>query len=248
LKRHPGRVLFTAWMPYGVLVVLVLAWGFGKNWFSKASLVFPWPGLDGAVMRVPPVVPAPAVYPASYNFEWLAASGTACLLAALISAAFLGMGAPALVRVVRDTGRQLALPMVTVAAVLALAFLMNYSGATATLGLAFAATGRAFPFFSAMLGWVGVFLTGSDTSANALFGNLQAVTAGTLGLDPVLMAAANSSGGVMGKMISLQSIAVAAAATGMAAREESRLFRFTLGHSIFLAAVIGVVTVLNAVL
>lgn len=248
LKRHPGRVLFTAWMPYGVLVVLVLAWGFGKSWFSKASLVFPWPGLDGAVMRVPPVVPAPATYPASYNFEWLAASGTACLLAALISAAFLGMSAPALARVVRDTGRQLTLPMVTVAAVLALAFLMNYSGATATLGLAFAATGRAFPFFSAMLGWVGVFLTGSDTSANALFGNLQAVTAGTLGLDPVLMAAANSSGGVMGKMISLQSIAVAAAATGMAACEESRLFRFTLGHSIFLAAVIGVVTVLNVVL
>jgi lactate permease len=118
---------------------------------------------------------------------------------------------------------------------------MNYSGATGTLGLAFAETGAAFPFFSALLGWLGVFLTGSDTSANALFGNLQVVTARSLDLNPVLMAASNSSGGVMGKMISLQSIAVAAAATGMAAGDEGRLFRFTLRHSVFLAAVIGVV-------
>ncbi|HPA16532.1 MAG TPA: lactate permease LctP family transporter [Verrucomicrobiae bacterium] len=246
VKRHPGRVLLRAWAPYGVLVLLVLAWGFGKGWLGQASVAVPWPGLHGCVVRTPPVVASPAVYPAVYSFEWLAASGTACLAAALISAALLGMRPSALGGVIRKTARQLALPMVTVAAVLALAFLMNYSGATATLGLAFAATGRAFPFFSAMLGWVGVFLTGSDTSANALFGNLQAVTAGTLGLDPVLMAAANSSGGVMGKMISLQSIAVAAAATGMATSEEGKLFRFTLGHSVLLAAVIGLVTALNA--
>jgi lactate permease len=129
---------------------------------------------------------------------------------------------------------------------LALAFLMNYSGATATLGLAFAATGALFPFFSSLLGWLGVFLTGSDTSANALFGNLQVVTAGRLGLNPILMAACNSSGGVMGKMISLQSIAVAAAATGMQPDEESGLFRFTLRHSIFLASIIGLVTMLYA--
>ena len=132
--------------------------------------------------------------------------------------------------------------MLTIASVLGLAFLMNYCGATATMGLAFAATGSLFPFFSAMLGWLGVFLTGSDTSANALFGNLQVVTANTLGLDPVLMASANSSGGVMGKMISLQSIAVAAAATGMKAAEESKLFRFTLKHSILLASVLGLIT------
>ena len=129
--------------------------------------------------------------------------------------------------------------MVTICSVVALAFLMNYSGATATLGLAFAATGAMFPFFSSLLGWLGVFLTGSDTSANALFGNLQVVTANHLGLNPALMAAANSSGGVMGKMISLQSIAVAAAATGMAQGEEGKLFRFTLRHSIFMAAVVG---------
>jgi L-lactate permease len=123
---------------------------------------------------------------------------------------------------------------------------MNYSGATATLGLAFAATGVLFPFFSALLGWLGVFLTGSDTSANALFGNLQVVTATSLHLNPTLMAAANSSGGVMGKMISLQSIAVAAAATGMPAADEAKLFRFTLRHSIFLATVIGLVVVFYA--
>ncbi len=144
------------------------------------------------------------------------------------------------------TTRQLALSLLTIATVLGLAFLMNYSGATATLGLAFASTGSTFPFFSAMLGWLGVFLTGSDTSANALFGNLQVVTANSLGLDPVLMASANSSGGVMGKMISLQSIAVAAAATGMKAADEAKLFRFTLRHSVFLATLIGLLTVLYA--
>lgn len=247
VRRHPGRVLLRAWAPYGVLVLLVLGWGLCKGWLATASVAVPWPGLHGCVERMPPVVAEPAAYPAVYHFEWLAASGTACLVAALVSAAMLGMRPAALGRVIRQTAGQLALPMVTIASVLALAFLMNYSGATATLGLAFAATGRAFPFFSALLGWLGVFLTGSDTSANALFGNLQAVTAGTLGFDPVLVAAANSSGGVMGKMISLQSIAVAAAATGMAAAEEGKLFRFTLGHSALLAAVIGLVTLLNAV-
>ena len=129
---------------------------------------------------------------------------------------------------------------------LALAYLMNYSGATATLGLAFAATGVAFPFFSAYLGWLGTFLTGSDTSTNALFGNLQVVTANRLDLSPALMAASNSSGGVMGKMISLQSISVAAAATGMPASEEAKLFRFTLKHSIFLAGIVGLIVLAYA--
>jgi lactate permease len=129
---------------------------------------------------------------------------------------------------------------------LAMAFVMNYCGATGTLGLAFSATGRAFPFFSPIMGWLGVFLTGSDTSANALFGNLQVVSAGRLGLDPVLIASANSVGGVMGKMISLQTIAVAAAATGMSVADQAKLFRFTLKHSIFLAAVVGVEVMLYA--
>jgi lactate permease len=180
-----------------------------------------------------------APYAARYAFQWLAAAGTACLLACLLAAALLRVRIPLLRKVLKDTSGQLAKPVLTVASVLALAFLMNYSGATATLGLAMAATGAAFPFFSALLGWLGVFLTGSDTSANALFGNLQVVTARSLGLNPVLMAASNSAGGVMGKMISLQSIAVAAAATGMPARDESRLFRFTLRHSVLLASLIG---------
>ena len=145
-----------------------------------------------------------------------------------------------------DTARQMALPTLTISAVLGLAFLMNYSGATATLGLAFATTGAAFPFFSAILGWLGVFLTGSDTSANALFGNLQVVTAQHLNLNAVLMAAGNSSGGVMGKMISLQSIAVAVAAAGLPSSEESGLFRFTLRHSVILASTIGLVLLFYA--
>src|ERR687895_2700051 len=131
--------------------------------------------------------------------------------------------------------------MVTIASMLGLAYLMNYSGMTSTLGLALATSGVAFPFFSAVVGWLGVFLTGSDTSANALFGNLQVVTANTLGLNPVLTASVNSAAGVMGKMISLTSIAVAVAATGMTAADESRLFRFTIKHSVLLMAAVGVV-------
>jgi lactate permease len=144
------------------------------------------------------------------------------------------------------TIRQLALPMVTIASVLALAFLMNYAGMTSTLGLAFAATGAAFPFFSAMLGWLGVVLTGSVTSSNALFGNLQVVTATSLGMNPILTASANAAGGVMGKMISLQSIAVAVAATGMAVADEGKLFRFTLRHSIVLVTIVGLLVLFFA--
>ena len=129
---------------------------------------------------------------------------------------------------------------------LGLAYVMNYSGMTSTLGLALAATGTLFPFFSAVLGWLGVFLTGSDTSSNALFGNLQVITANALGINPVLTASVNSAAGVMGKMISLQSIAVAVAATGMSLADEGKLFRFTVKHSMFLAAVIGVIAMMYA--
>ena len=141
---------------------------------------------------------------------------------------------------------QLRMPLLTIASVLAVAYVMNYAGMTTTLGLAFAATGAVFPFFSAMLGWTGVFLTGSDTASNALFGTLQTVTANTLELNPILTTSTNSATGVMGKMISLQSIAVAVAATGMASSEEGRLFRITLRHSIILAVFMGIVTMLFA--
>ena len=248
VRRHSPRELAVAWMPYGLLVVCVLLWGLPpvRGLLERCSLEFSWPGLHNVIQRVPPVVPAPAPYPARYIFNWLSTPGSACFLAAISSAAFLGMSPRRFARVLWQTAKQLLVPELTFAAVMALAYLMNYSGATATMGLAFAATGVLFPFFSPLLGWMGVFLTGSDTSANALFGNLQVVTAGRLHLSPVLMAAANSGGGVMGKMISLQSIAVAAAASGLPSRDESRLFRFTLRHSIILASLIGLITALYA--
>jgi lactate permease len=245
-RRHSAGELLLAWSPYVLLVVFVLAWGVLKVQLNKVTISFPWPGLHEQILRVPPVVSSASEYPAIYRFEWLSAAGTACLFACLLSAVLLGMSPARFARVFWTTTKQLFFSEVTIASVLALGFLMNYSGATATLGLAFAATGVLFPYFSSMLGWLGVFLTGSDTSSNALFGNLQVVTAGRLGLNPVLMAASNSSGGVMGKMISLQSIAVAAAATGMPPTEEAKLFRFTLRHSILLASCIGLITVFYA--
>ncbi len=234
--------MLLAWTPYALLVVLILLWGmdFAKPWLGRATAVFAWPGLHNVVLRMPPAVLKVTPYPALYTFNFLATSGSACMAAAVLSAVLLRVSPLRFWRILTATGRQLAVSLATFAAVLALAFLMNYSGATATLGLAFAATGAAFPFFSALLGWLGVFLTGSDTSSNALFGSLQVVTAGRLGLNAALMASSNSAGGVMGKMISLQSIAVAAAATGLPPEDESRLFRFTLRHSILLACFIGI--------
>lgn len=247
-KSHRLGEVLLAWTPYLLLVIFVLLWGQDgvRKILNQYSRAIEWPMLHNLVERVPPVVVQPAPYAAVFNFNWLSASGTACLFSTILAAAVLGMSPRKYMGVLAHSFKQLFLSLVTIAAVLGLAFLMNYCGATATLGLAFAATGVLFPYFSAMLGWLGVFLTGSDTSANALFGNLQVVTANKLGLNPVLMAASNSSGGVMGKMISLQSLAVAAAATGMPAAEEARLFRFTLRHSILLASLIGGVTVLYA--
>jgi L-lactate transport len=237
-----------AWAPYGLLVVFVLLWSYKPlvAVLNHATTTFAWPGLHNQVLRMPPAVARTVPYEAMYRFNWLTASGSACFFAALTSAVVLRMSPGALLRTFGKTARQLVLAEGTIAMVLALAYLMNYSGSTATMGLAFAATGAMFPFFSALLGWLGVFLTGSDTSANALFGNLQVITANSLNLNPVLMASANSAGGVMGKMISLTSVAVAAAATGMRSVDEGRLFQFTLKHSIFLASVIGAIVVLYA--
>jgi lactate permease len=210
------------------------------------SISIEWPFLHRLIVRMPPVVPATAPYEAKYNLDWLASPGTACLIACLLSALFAGLSPSRFIRVFLSTLKQMFLPLVTIASILGIAFLMNYSGATSTLGLAFASTGAFFPFFSAVLGWLGVFLTGSDASSNALFGNLQVTAARQIGLNPVLTAAANSTGGVMGKMISVQSIAVAAAATGMKPSEESALFRFTFWHSVLLVAVIGIITTICA--
>jgi L-lactate transport len=248
--QHSTREIWLAWMPYALLVVFVLAWGYQPflTILNRVSISFAWPGLHNEIVRMPPVVRTPTKYLAMFNFNWLSASGTACMCASLLAAAFSGMRPKALGEVVLSVSHKLVRPTITVAAMLAMAFVMNYSGATGTLGLAFSASGVVFPFFSPIMGWFGVFLTGSDTSSNALFGNLQVVSASRLGFDPLLIAGANSVGGVMGKMISLQSIAVAAAATGMSTVDQSKLFRFTLRHSIFLAAVVGLEVMLYAYL
>jgi lactate permease len=240
VQHSVGEVMY-AWLPYGLLVICVLLWGYKpvQSALNAATVAIPWPFLHDVVVRMPPIVTKAAPYHAIFNFNWMAASGTSCMAATLLSALCLRMSLRRFALLLASVVRTLLLPTATVTSVLAIAFLMNYCGATATLGLAFSATGGMFPFFSSLLGWLGVFLTGSDTSANALFGNLQVVTAGRLGLDPVLMAASNSAGGVMGKMISLQTIAVAAAATGMSVPDQARLFRFTLKHSIFLASIVG---------
>ncbi len=236
----PGQIL-TGWMPYIFLVLLVLLWGYKpfQSVLNLATFPIHWPALHNLVLRTPPVLPAASLYPAIFNLNLLSASGTSCMLASLLAAVFLRMAPGAFLRIVLASARQLAFPILTISAVLSMAFVMNYCGATGTLGLAFAATGAAFPFFSPFLGWLGVFLTGSDTSSNALFGSLQVVTAGRLGFSHILIAAANSSGGVMGKMISVQSIAVAAAATGITVQQQSKLLRFTLKHSIILATLVG---------
>jgi lactate permease len=260
---HSAGQVFAAWLPYLLLVIFVLTWGEvsikrGIDNFTNGLLPsfvprratvlngLTVPGLHNLVTRVPPVTPAPAPYAAVYTLNWLSSAGTACFLAAIASALLLRVSPRRFVGVYQATFGQLAKSMLTIASMLALAYLMNYSGMTSTLGIVLAATGSTFPFFSAILGWLGVFLTGSDTSANALFGNLQMITANQIGLNPVLTTSVNSAAGVMGKMIALPSIAVAVAATGLTSEDEGKLFRFTLTHSIFLACVVGIVAMLFA--
>jgi lactate permease len=262
-KIHTPGEIFVAWLPYLLLVIFVLVWGDAhvkpaiNRWTNSWLPDAPWhsktllnginvPGLHAMITRGRPVVATPGPYAAIFEFNWLSASGTACLLATMVAALALRVRPARVVTVYVDTFKQLKMAMLTIASMLGLAYLMNYSGMTSTLGLALAASGRTFPFFSAVLGWLGVFLTGSDTSANALFGNLQLVTANAVGLNPVLTASVNSAAGVIGKMISLSSIAVAVAATGMTAADESRLFRFTIKHSIFLMIAVGLLSLMYA--
>jgi lactate permease len=268
--KHTVGQVFTAWLPYMLLVVAVLTLGEPKikakvnTWtdqFMPDSMraqpaAHPTaagqlnriavPGLHRMITQVPPVVKEKTPYAALFEMNWLTASGTACFLATIAAALCLGVGPRKFVGIYIATFKQLKFALVTIACMLGLAYLMNYSGMTSTLGLSLAGTGKVFPFFSAFVGWLGVFLTGSDTSANALFGNLQVVTANALMLNPVLTAAVNSAAGVMGKMISIQSIAVAVAATGMTSADESRLFRFTIKHSILLMIVMGLLSMMFA--
>jgi lactate permease len=260
---HPAGEIAMAWMPYALLVISVLIVGAPsiKNQIDAwTNSILPGllpksptvtngllvPGLHNLITRIPPVTPTESQYAAVFTLNWLTASGTACFVATLAAAALLRVPPRRIVGIYAATFGQLKFAILTIASMLGLAYLMNYSGMTSTLGLALATSGKAFPFFSAVVGWMGVFLTGSDTSANALFGNLQTVTATALGLNPVLTASVNSAAGVMGKMISVQSIAVAVAATGMTAADESRLFRFTIKHSLLLMAAMGVISLLFA--
>lgn len=249
-QQYSAGQIIRAWSPFAILTVMVAIWGTPgfKAWATKAGLYLAiphWPGLDGLVYKAAPIVARPTVYAASYKWDWFAAGGTAILITAIISMFILGVGPGKALAVFGRTVKQLVYPIINIAAVLGFAYLANYSGLSYTLGILFASTGAIFPFLSPVLGWLGVFLTGSDTSANALFGKLQQVTAEQIGVNPVLTVAANSSGGVVGKMISPQSIAVAAAATSLVGRE-SDLFRFTLKHSIFMLLLVCIMITLQA--
>ena len=242
-----------AWSPFIILTAMVTLWSLKpfKALFAAggplASTIIniPVPMLDKLVAKMPPVVAQATPYGAVYTFNWLAATGTAILIAAVLTIAFARFSPAKAVATLGETVRELVIPIYSIGMVLAFAFVANYSGLSATLALALAHTGQARVFFSPFRGWIGVFLTGSDTSANALFGALQATTANQLGLSPVLTVAANTTGGVTGKMISPQSIAIACAAVGLAGKE-SDLFRFTVKHSLVFAAIIGIICTLQA--
>lgn len=242
-----------AWSPFIFLTVAVTVWSIPpfKALFAKGGALENWvisipvPFLDNLVAKMPPIVAAEAPYAAVYKFDWLSATGTAIMIAALVSIVFLKMKPKQAVATFGDTLKELALPVYSIGMVLAFAFIANYSGLSATLALALAHTGHAFTFFSPFLGWLGVFLTGSDTSSNALFAALQATTAQQIGVSEVLLVAANTTGGVTGKMISPQSIAIACAAVGLVGKE-SDLFRFTVKHSLVFAVIIGIITTLQA--
>ena len=242
-----------AWSPFIILTAMVTLWSLKpfKALFAAGGplastiISIPVPMLDKLVAKMPPVVAQATPYGAVYTFNWLAATGTAILIAAVLTIAFARFSPAKALATLGETVRELVIPIYSIGMVLAFAFVANYSGLSATLALALAHTGQAFVFFSPFLGWIGVFLTGSDTSANALFGALQATTANQLGLSPVLTVAANTTGGVTGKMISPQSIAIACAAVGLAGKE-SDLFRFTVKHSLVFAAIIGIICTLQA--
>ena len=239
-----------AWMPWIILSLVVFAWGLPqvRAWLNNVSVMnFPIPVLDKAIVRAPPVVAQPKAEEAVFVFNWLSATGTGLLLSGVISGLLLGLSPLALLRIFGETLKRVRFSLLTIAAMLALGFTTRYGGLDATMGLAFASTGFLFPFFSPLLGWLGVALTGSDTSSNVLFGNLQQITAEQLGMSPVLAAAANSSGGVMGKMIDAQSIVVAGVATGQIGGE-GEILRYVFFHSVALAVMVGLLVLAQAYL
>src|SRR5512136_249676 len=246
-KKYTAGEAFMGWMPWIVLSVFVFIWGLPEvkkflNGIWAPS--FEMPGLHKLVQKVPPVAKKPSVEDAKYVFNILSATGTALMLTGVVVGLWLKQSIPELVKTYFNTLKRVRFSLLTIAAMLALGFTTRYSGSDSTMGLAFASTGWMFPFFSPLLGWLGVALTGSDTSSNVLFGNLQVVSANAIGMNPVLAAASNSSGGVMGKMIDAQSIVVAAVATGQDGHEGS-ILRYVFWHSLALACLVGVVVLLQ---
>jgi L-lactate permease len=254
-QRYSIAQIAKAWSPFMILTVVVTIWSVQpfKALFAKGGALADWifkievPYLHKLVEKMAPIVPETTAYEAIYKFDWFSATGTAIFIAAIITIVFLKMKTREAVSTFAETLNELKTPIYSIGMVLAFAFIANYSGLSATLALALSHTGHAFTFFSPFLGWLGVFLTGSDTSSNALFSALQATTAQQIGIPEVLLVAANTSGGVTGKMISPQSIAIACAAVGLVGKE-SDLFRFTVKHSIIFTVFVGIIVTVQAYL
>jgi lactate permease len=261
---HTHAQVVRAWMPFLILTVFVLLWGLPaiKNALNRATTPSfavtlpdgkPRPGppgwdlpmLHNRVYRDKPVVREAAPEAARYDFNWLTMTGTAAFLAALVSGLLLGLRPARLFKLFFATLHRMRFAVLAIVCMLGLGYVTRYSGMDAVLGLAFTRTGWLFPFFGTFLGWLGVALTGSDTASNALFGSLQRITAQQLGVDPILMASANSAGGVMGKMIDAQSIVVATAATNQVGNE-GKILRALLVHSVVLAAIVGLIVMVFA--
>jgi lactate permease len=264
VPQHTAGQIAKAWIPFAILSIFVLLWGLPtvKLAMNKATTPafvvmtadgkkrpgppgWDWPYLHAKVSRTTPVVAKPTPEAARFDFNWLTATGTGCFLAALFSAAILGLGFGRTFQIFGRTLFRLRFAIVAMTCMLGLGYVTRYSGMDAVLGLAFTRTGYLFPFFGTFIGWLGVALTGSDTSSNALFGGLQKITAQQLNISPILMCATNSAGGVMGKMIDAQSICIATAATNQVGNEGS-IFRYVFWHSVALASIVGVIVMLYA--
>jgi lactate permease len=263
-RSYSSSQILKAWMPFAILSLFVLLWGLPSIKLAINRATTPaftvhladgslrpgapgwdFPYLHNAVYRSAPVVTKPTAEAARYDFNWLSATGTGCFLSAIVSGLLLGLSPLRLVKVFWRTLVRMRLAMVAISFMLGLGYVTRYSGLDAVLGLAFTRTGWFYPFFGTFLGWLGVALTGSDTSSNALFGSLQRITSQQLGIDPVLMCAANSAGGVMGKMVDAQSITIATSATEQVGNE-GVIFRFVVWHSIALGSIVGIIVMLYA--
>jgi lactate permease len=253
VKHYTGGQIAKAWLPFAILSLFVLMWGLPTVKAAMGKATTPafktggWevPYLHKAVLRAQPVVTKPTAENAKFDFNWLTATGTGCFLAALLAGALLGLLPGTMLKIFGHTVYRMRFAIIAMSCMLGLGYVTRYSGMDAVLGLAFTRTGWLFPFFGSYIGWLGVALTGSDTSSNVLFGGLQKITAQQLNLSPILMCATNSAGGVMGKMIDAQSICIATAATNQVGNE-GMIFRFVFWHSVALAAIVGVIVMLYA--